>query len=153
MNHDMNHDVKHDVKHDVQLSNTVTSLVRRRPTSLSVARSVLTAAALGLGASLLTGCLATVGTEGYVVSGYPAVRAEAVPVEIAAYPRVYFRGTYAYLVDGQWYYPTNRGWVIFEEEPAELRRYRQTYRASPRYVPERELSYPRERGRRHYTPR
>ncbi|WP_437754770.1 hypothetical protein [Sorangium sp. So ce1389] len=134
-------------------SNNVTSLVRRRPRSLSVARFALAAAALGVGASLLTGCLGTVATEGFVVSGYPAARVEAVPVEIAAYPRVYFRGTYAYLVGDEWYYPTNRGWVVFEEEPVELRRYRQTYRASPRYVPERELSYPRERGRRFYTPR
>ncbi|WP_437621575.1 hypothetical protein [Sorangium sp. So ce1151] len=134
-------------------SNNVTSLVRRRPRCLSVTRSVLAAAALVAGASLLMGCLGTVSTEGFVVSGYPAVRAEAVPVEIAAYPRVYFRGTYAYLVGDEWYYPTNRGWVVFEEEPVELRRYRQTYRESPRYVPERELGFPRERGRRYYTPR
>ncbi|MGK3969508.1 hypothetical protein WMF38_34020 [Sorangium sp. So ce118] len=134
-------------------SNNVTSLVRRRPRCLSVTRSVLAAAALVAGASLLMGCLGTVATEGFVVSGYPAVRAEAVPVEIAAYPRVYFRGTYAYLVGDAWYYPTNRGWVVFEEEPVELRRYRQTYRESPRYVPERELGFPRERGRRYYTPR
>ncbi|WP_129579966.1 hypothetical protein [Sorangium sp. Soce836] len=116
-------------------------------------RSALAAAALAAGASLLAGCLGTVGAEGYVVSGFPVVRAEVVPMELAASPRVYFHGTYAYLVDGQWYYPTNRGWVIFEREPAELRRYRQTYRASPRYVPERELSFPRERGRGYYTPR
>ncbi|AUX26678.1 hypothetical protein SOCEGT47_072480 [Sorangium cellulosum] len=134
-------------------SNNVPSLVRGCLRPLSAMRSALSAAALGAGASLLMGCLGTVGAEGYVVSGYPAARAEAVPVEITAYPRVFFRGTYAYLVDGLWYYPTNRGWVVFEEEPAELRRYRQTYRRSPRYVPERELSYPRERGRRYYTPR
>lgn len=134
-------------------SNNVTSHVRRRSRCVVMARSALGALALAAGASLLMGCLGTVGAEGFVVSGYPAVRAEIVPVEIAAHPRVYFRGTYAYLVDGQWYYPTNRGWVVFEEEPPELRRYRQTYRASPRYVPERELSYPRERGRRYYTPR
>ncbi|WP_438006150.1 hypothetical protein WME89_47290 [Sorangium sp. So ce321] len=134
-------------------SNNVTSLVRRRPRCLSVTRSVLAAAALVAGASLLMGCLGTVATEGFVVSGYPAVRAEAVPVEIAAYPRVYFRGTYAYLVGDEWYYPTNRGWVVFEEEPVELRRYRHTYRESPRHVPERELGFPRERGRRYYTPR
>ncbi len=134
-------------------SNNVTSPVRRRPRCLAMMRSALAPLALAAGASLLMGCLGTVATEGFVVSGYPAARAEIVPVEIAAHPRVFFRGTYAYLVDGQWYYPTNQGWVIFEREPPELRRYRQTFRASPRYVPERELSYPRERGRRHYTPR
>ncbi|WP_437598859.1 hypothetical protein [Sorangium sp. So ce590] len=116
-------------------------------------RSALAPLALAAGASLLMGCLGTIATEGFVVSGYPAVRAEVVPVEIAAHPRVFFRGTYAYLVDGRWFYPTNRGWVVFEREPPELRRYRQTFRTSPRYVPERELSYPRERGRRFYTPR
>lgn len=134
-------------------SNNVPSLVRRRLRSLSAMRSALAAAALGAGAALIAGCLGTVGAEGFIVSGHPAVRAEVVPVEITAYPRVYFRGTYAYLVDGRWYYPTNHGWVVFEEEPAELRRYRHTFRRSPRYVPERELSYPRERGRRFYTPR
>lgn len=145
--------MKHHVNQDVRLSSGVTSLVRSRPRWRFAVRSALAAAALGLGASLLVGCLGTVGAEGYVVSGYPAVRAEVVPVEITAYPRVFFRGTYAYLVDGQWYYPTNRGWVIFEQEPVELRHYRQTFRSSRRYAPERELSYPRERGRRYYTPR
>lgn len=111
------------------------------------------AIALGIGIATLAGCVGTVGTEGYIAAGHPVVRAEIVPAEITAYPRVYYRGTYAYLVGGVWYYPTNRGWMIFEEEPVELRRYRQTFRTSPRYVPEREHSYPRERGRRHYTPR
>ncbi|WP_437277694.1 hypothetical protein WME90_41710 [Sorangium sp. So ce375] len=135
-------------------SNNVTPPVRGRSRSLGVTRASLAAAALAAGASLLMGCMGTVGTEGgFVVSGVPAVRAEVVPVEIAAYPRVYFRGTFAYLVDGRWFYPTNRGWVIFEQEPRELRNYRQTYETSPRYVPERELSFPRERGRRYYTPR
>ncbi|WP_234023081.1 hypothetical protein [Sorangium cellulosum] len=126
---------------------------RTRVHAGAAVRSALRAAALGAGVWLLTGCFGTAGAEGFVVSGHPAVRAEVVPVQITAYPRVYFRGAYAYLVDGAWYYPTNRGWVVFEEEPDQLRRYRQTYRSSPRYVPERELSYPRERGRRYYTPR
>lgn len=135
-------------------SNNVTPPVRGRSRSLGVTRASLAAAALAVGASLLMGCVGTVRpVGGVVVSGVSAVRAEMVPVEIAAYPRVYFRGTYAYLVDGRWFYPTNQGWVIFEEEPTELQQYRQTYRTSPRYVPERELSYPRERGRRYYTPR
>ena len=104
--------------------------------------------------ALAAGCSATLGAEGYAVYGHPAARAELVPVEIDAYPRFYYRGAYAYLVDGVWYYPTNRGWVVFEEEPVELRRYRESVRPSPRYVaPEREYGYPRERGRRHYTPR
>ena len=110
-------------------------------------------AALGA-AGLALGCVGSVGTEGFLVGGYPAVHAELVPVEISAYPRVYYHGTYAYLVDGVWYYPTDRGWMVFAEEPLELRRYRESTRPSPRYVPpEREYSYPRERGRRYYTPR
>lgn len=112
-------------------------------------------AALAIGAAALaTGCVGTVGTEGFIVRGTPAVRAELVPLEITAYPRVFYRGTYAYLVDGVWYYPTDRGWMVFSEEPIELRRYRESVRPSPRYVPpERELGFPRERGRRTYTPR
>jgi hypothetical protein len=112
----------------------------------------LPALTLGAAAALMVGCAGTLSTEGYAVYGHPVVRAELVPVEISAHPRVYYGGTYAYLVGGVWYYPTDRGWVIFEEEPAELRRFRESYRSSPRYVPpERELGFPRERRRR-YTP-
>jgi hypothetical protein len=111
-----------------------------------------TAFALGAAAALLAGCVATVGGEG-VVYGYPVVQAEVVPVEIATYPRVYYRGRYAYLVGDVWYYPSDRGWVVFREDPVELRRYRTEYRRSPRYVPPpHDYGYPRERPRT-YRPR
>jgi hypothetical protein len=138
---------------DVKNRNKTRSGVRGIPPRVfSAARAM--ALAFGAGA-LLLGCVGTLGAEGYVVSGYPVVRARLVPVELNTYPRVYYRGAYAYLVDGTWYYPTDEGWVIFETEPPELQRYRLTYRrATPRYVPpEPEYSFPRERGRRQYTPR
>jgi hypothetical protein len=75
---------------------------------------------------LAGGCVAHAGAEiGYVYE-YPVVAPEYVPERIEYYPRVRYRGEYAYLVDGRWYYPsrTPRGWVVFKEEPQELRRYR-----------------------------
>ena len=47
-----------------------------------------------------------------------------VPQNIWEYPRVPYGGTYAYLVRGQWYYPTDRGWMVFRREPQELSRQR-----------------------------
>jgi hypothetical protein len=80
--------------------------------------AVLTSVAIG-------GCAITVRSEGRaVVHGHPVARAEVVPVEIATNPRVYYRGSYAYLVGARWYYPTAQGWVVFREEPTELARYR-----------------------------
>lgn len=103
----------------------------------------LVAGAIGL---LAGGCTGTIGAEGAVVYGYPVVRAEVVPVAITAYPRVYYRGSWAYLVDGRWYYQTPRGYVVFREEPRELRRYREQIRPSrPRRGPPVEYGYPRER--------
>lgn len=61
------------------------------------------------------------------------VRADAPPREIWAYPRVYYGGTYVYLVDGVWYYPTPNGWMIFRREPTELSRERtRIYHDQPR---------------------
>lgn len=91
--------------------------------SLGRAAVLVVAAALALGAA---GCVATAGVGGEIVYGYPVARVDVVPVEIAAYPRVYYRGSYAYLVDGRWYYPRGRSWVVFREEPRELARYRTT---------------------------
>jgi hypothetical protein len=115
--------------------------------------ATVAALALGAAAAPLAGCVATLGTDAAVVYGHPVVHADVVPAEIATYPRVYYRGHYAYLVDGAWYYPSGGGWVVFREEPVELRRYRTEYRRSPRYVPPPyEYGYPRERPRT-YRPR
>jgi hypothetical protein len=83
------------------------------------------AAASALGAA---GCEATFhATEPFAV-GYEQegllVRAQVVPSNIWAYPHVYYGGTYAYLVDGVWYYPTPNGWMVFRREPVELSRER-----------------------------
>jgi hypothetical protein len=92
------------------------------------------------------------------------------PRGVYGYPSVNYRGGPAYLVDNRWYYSTPRGWVVFREEPRELRsyrerrysardhrgdRYRAPRRAEPtqtrRYrerEPEREPASPTERRRR-----
>ncbi|AUX39096.1 uncharacterized protein SOCE26_004780 [Sorangium cellulosum] len=54
----------------------------------------------------------------------PVVHIAAAPVQIETYPRVYYRGTYVYYVDGRWYYPSRHGWVYYREEPRALVRYR-----------------------------
>lgn len=47
-----------------------------------------------------------------------------VPEDIWAYPHVVYGGSYVYLVDGRWYYPTPSGWMMFRREPVELSRQR-----------------------------
>ena len=111
-------------------------------------------AALFGGAVALSGCYATAGAEvpsAEVDVGVPVVQADVVPVTIETYPHVYYRGSYAYLVDGRWYYRSRaRGWVIMREEPTELARYRATYvtRSRPARAPG--YAYPPER--RTYRP-
>lgn len=114
--------------------------------------------AIALGA---TGCVGTVGAEGALVYGYPTVYAEVAPADLTVYPRVYYRGAYAYLVEGTWYYPTARGWIVFSQEPVELYRYRTRYLPPERrgepyrgygYPRERPRSYERERPRRYERP-
>lgn len=123
------------------------------------------ALAVLVGAVVVTGCTGSV-SGGAAVYGYPTVTAEVVPVELEAYPRVWYRGSYAYLVDGRWYYPSSAGWVVFTQEPRELYSYRVRYVPERRYYREPAYSYPRERARdryhrdssprehrRHYRPR
>jgi hypothetical protein len=74
--------------------------------------------ALALGAA---GCVARAAGGATLVYEYPVVEVQTVPVRIEAYPRVVYRGSYAYLVDGRWYYRTEGRWVVFQEEPVELR--------------------------------
>jgi hypothetical protein len=70
------------------------------------------------------GCAGKTRAQGTIVYDYPAVYVESVPANTVYHPRVQYRGRYAYLVDGRWYYPADRGWVVFREEPRELMRYR-----------------------------
>src|SRR5688572_2413953 len=57
------------------------------------------------------------------VYGYRVRSAEVDPVVVERSPRVYYRGAWAHLVDGEWHYPTETGWVVFVETPAELARH------------------------------
>jgi len=81
---------------------------------------------LALGAA---GCGATVraAVPGPSLYGYSVVQASAVPVDIYNYPSVYWNGSYSYLVGDSWYYPTANGWVVFQDEPRDLYRYRRNY--------------------------
>lgn len=58
-----------------------------------------------------------------VVYDYAVTYVQAVP-DLTYYPRTYYRGSYAYLVNGRWYYQTRGRWVVFKEEPRELYRFR-----------------------------
>jgi hypothetical protein len=58
------------------------------------------------------------------VYGYRVKSASADPVVIERAPRVYFRGAFAHLHGGEWYYRTETGWVVFVEAPPELERSR-----------------------------
>ncbi|MEO8177344.1 MAG: hypothetical protein ABI895_00800 [Deltaproteobacteria bacterium] len=89
--------------------------------------------ALGLGIALmaaLPGCVAH--AEGALVADYPVDYVETVPVRIEYYPRTYYRGNPAYLVEGRWYYRAHNRWAVFREEPVELRSYRT--RRGPAYL-------------------
>src|SRR4051812_6280554 len=88
---------------------------------------------LGLGLALaaaLPGCVAH--AQGELVADYPAEYVETVPPRIEYYPTVVYRGSPAYLVDGRWYYRTHDRWVVFRDEPTELRDYR--VRQAPAYL-------------------
>jgi len=85
-----------------------------------------------VGACALLAALGSAGCEatfrpaelGIAVQESALVPAPWVPAEIWAYPHVVYGGSYAYLVDGAWYYPTPSGWMIFRREPVELSRQR-----------------------------
>lgn len=113
---------------------------------------VLCAGAILLSALSSVGCTATLGGE--LVYGHPVYVAETVPVELETYPRVYYRGGYAYLAEDRWYYQGPRGWVIFREEPRELYRYRtalpREHRARRAPPPRVRPTAPREERRRYY---
>jgi len=91
---------------------------------------------------------------GELVYGYPVYPVAAAPVEVATYPRVYYGGSYAYLVEDRWYYQSPRGWVVFREEPRELYRYRTAlppdHRARRVPPPQARPSAPHEQPRRYY---
>jgi hypothetical protein len=113
---------------------------------MHVARPLRTAALLSALVGL-PGC--TVRTYPPAVAGYATVYAGDVPVDIYAYPHVYYDGSYVYLVGDRWYYPTERGWVVLRGEPPQLYRYRTTYvQRAPSAYP----GYYRGYERRQYAP-
>ncbi|WP_437813998.1 hypothetical protein [Sorangium sp. So ce1078] len=67
---------------------------------------------------------ATVTYQEFAVYEEPVVHIAAAPVHIETYPRVYYRGSYVYYVDGRWYYPSRHGWVYYRDEPRALVHYR-----------------------------
>jgi hypothetical protein len=98
-----------------------------------------------------------------VVNDHPVVYVERAPIRVYERPSVVYRGRPAYLVDGRWYSRSDRGWLYFRDEPAELRRARASrsqtrVQADPprrRDVEERRerrryVEEPRERPRRRY---
>lgn len=84
------------------------------------------AVVIGVSAIGLAGCEATIRPPGlYAYDEEEAlVPTSRVPQNIWEYPHVPYGGTYAYLVRGRWYYPTDRGWMVFRREPQELSRQR-----------------------------
>jgi hypothetical protein len=81
----------------------------------------------GAALASVTGCTATVTARPArtaVLYSHPVVYVDDAPSGVYESPIVYYRGQPAYLVGARWYYPTDRGWVYFREEPAELRRAR-----------------------------
>lgn len=101
--------------------------------------------ALGFGAVLVSavpGCLAH--ASGELVYEHPAEYVEP-PPRVEYYPSVHYRGAPAYLVEGRWYYRTRDRWIVFRDEPSELRDYR--VRQAPAYLaPHRD-----QRSRRDYV--
>ncbi len=101
---------------------------------------------------------ATVTYQELAVTEEPVVHIVTVPAYIETYPRVYYRGTYVYYVDGRWYYPSRRGWVYYREEPRALVHYRAEFERRPprdhvhvvHAAPSRPVAAPRvEHRRRH----
>ncbi|WP_437307203.1 hypothetical protein [Sorangium sp. So ce388] len=107
-----------------------------RATAQAPQRSRLAVLAALVALALLgaTGCAAEVHTRAaapatvtyqeVAVYEEPVVHVSSAPVYIETYPRVYYRGTYVYYVDGRWYYPSRHGWVYYRDEPRALVHYR-----------------------------
>jgi hypothetical protein len=96
------------------------------PATNSIRRALtwtFVAAAL-MGTSACSATLTASPPRTRVLYDYPVVYVDSVPARVYDSPRVNYRGRPAYLVGSRWYYPTDRGWVYFAEEPRELRQQR-----------------------------
>jgi hypothetical protein len=91
--------------------------------SLPPPRAMLLGLLLGLGALAASRChcdresSADVGLE-------PTL---AVPRDVIFHAHVFYGGDDAYLVDGRWYCPGSRGWLVFTKEPLELEMIRHSF--------------------------
>jgi hypothetical protein len=86
----------------------------------------------------VAGCEATFTPAEPVVTYYGGgvlAPVSAVPPDIWAYPRVYYGGSYVYLMNGAWYQPTRSGWMVYRREPVELSRERTRFYATPGRAP------------------
>ncbi len=108
------------------------------------------------GALLASACAARY--EGYASTGYTTVQVGPPPVYYA-YPSVWYRGSYVYLIDGAWYVQRGSRWYRYREEPRELGRYRNYYRSYGRFpshvrsrVPSRRYDAPPPRRRYDSSP-
>ncbi|MGK3997552.1 hypothetical protein [Sorangium sp. So ce1024] len=116
---------------DLQSSSPSTTASSPRRSGIAALAALAALAVLGA-----TGCAAEVRTRTvsrapatvtyreFAAVEEPVVHIVAPPAYIETYPRVYYRGTYVYYVDGRWYYPSRHGWVYYREEPRALVRYR-----------------------------
>jgi hypothetical protein len=98
-----------------------------KPMRVRLAATLLCATAL----AGVTGCTATVTAEPArtaVLYDEPIVYVDEAPARVYDSPSAYYRGRPAYLVGSRWYYRSDRGWVYFTREPAELQRARTTHR-------------------------
>ncbi|WP_437733524.1 hypothetical protein [Sorangium sp. So ce1335] len=124
-------------------------------------RLAMLAALVALALLGATGCAAEVHTraaapatvtyEEVTVYEEPVVHVAAAPAYIETYPRVYYRGSYVYYVDGRWYYPSHRGWVYYRHEPRALVRYRVDFDARRAHHHHRHHE-PVRRGHVHHEP-
>lgn len=88
-------------------------------------------ATAGLLLFVMTGCSASWRMQP-TVAGYAVTPVDDVPIAVMeGYPRTLYQGRYAYLIDGQWYYPTNDGWVVFLDVPMPLAEYRARLQSAP----------------------
>lgn len=96
--------------------------------------------ALAIALFIATGCSASVRMRP-TVAGYAVYPVDNVPAALDAYPHFLYEDRYAYLIDGQWYYPTTDGWVIFLEEPRTLAQYRSRVQSAPPAVRQPDVYY------------
>jgi len=123
---------------------------KRRADGLT--RRTMLGGLLGTSASLfgLGGCAASF--ESGWSTDAATVTVHSVPPSIHSYPRVWYHGTYVYLVDSDWYAPRGSTWVRYRHEPVDLVRYRRHYHSRGRFPAHVYRSHPGSSRHRHEHP-